>query len=105
MDKNTAVAPKLTSEEGLALVADCELDDMKYKDSPLDKLLLGIFRKLVAKNTGGIQSEKPGIEGSLDQGRMFMLKSGQTAEAQHKMVYDMHILKMDTADTGNYTLS
>jgi hypothetical protein len=89
MDKNTAVAPKLTtSEEGLALVMDCELDDMKYQDSPLDKLLLGIFRKLVEKNTGGIQSEKPGIEGLLDQGRKFMLQSGQTAGAQRKMVYD-----------------
>lgn len=88
MDNNTAVAPKLTSEEGLPLVADCELDEMEYQDSPLDKLLLNIFRKLVEKNTGGIQSEKPGIEGLLEQGRTFMLKPGQTPEAQHKMVYD-----------------
>jgi hypothetical protein len=54
----------------------------------LDKLLLEIFRKLVEKNTGGVQSEKPGIEGLLEQGRTFMLKPGQTPEAQHKMVYD-----------------
>ena len=88
MDNKTAVASKLTSEEGLPLVADCELDEMEYQDSPLDKLLLDIFRKLVEKNTGGVQSEKPGIEGLLEQGRTFMLKPGQTPEAQHKMVYD-----------------
>ena len=88
MDKNAVEPAKLTSEDGAPLVPDCELEDMQYNDSPLDKLLLNIFRKLVAKNTGGVTSEKPGIEGLLDQGRTFMLKPGQTPEAQHKMVYD-----------------
>jgi len=82
----TAAAVRSPAEP--ILVADCALDDMVYKDSPLDTLLLGIFRKLVTKNTGGVTSEKPGILGLLEQGRTFMLQPGQTPEAQHKMVYD-----------------
>ena len=70
------------------LVADCALDDMKYTDSLLDKALLKVFRNLVEKNTGGVSSEKEGITGLLEQGRTFMLKEGQTPEAQHKMVAD-----------------
>jgi hypothetical protein len=88
MDKDTAPSTELKSEQGLLLVADCELDNMAYQDSPLDQLLLSIFRKLVVKNTGGISSEKPGIDGLLEQGRSFMLQPGQTPEAQHKMVRD-----------------
>ena len=76
------------SEDGTQLVADCELESMEYKDNPLDKLLLSIFRKLVTDNTGGVSSDKPGIEGLLEQGRTFMLQPGQTPEAQHKMVSD-----------------
>jgi len=78
----------LKDEAGLPLVADCELDDKKFDDSPLDKLLLKIFRDLVEKNTGGVSSSKSGIEGLLEQGRTFMLRPGQTPEAQHKMVRD-----------------
>ena len=87
IDKN-AVSKEETIEDGVPLVADCELDDMKYQDSPLDKLLLYIFRKLVVKNTGGVTSDKEGILGLLEQGRTFMLQPGQTPEAQHKMVSD-----------------
>jgi hypothetical protein len=61
---------------------------MVYTESPLDKILLSIFRKLVAKNTGGITSEKEGIVGLLEQGRTFMLQPNQTPEQQHQMVYD-----------------
>jgi hypothetical protein len=68
------------------LVADCTLDKISYQESWLDKLLLNVFRKLVRQNTGGITSSKPGIEGLLEQGRLFMLKPGQSSEAQHKMV-------------------
>lgn len=75
-------------ENGIPLVADCELDDMQYQDNVLDKLLLSIFRKLVTKNTGGVTSDKEGILGLLEQGRTYMLQPGQTAEAQHKMVRD-----------------
>lgn len=70
------------------LVADCVLEKINYQESWLDMILLKIFRNLVQKNTGGIRSQKPGIEGLLEQGRLFMLKPGQTSEAQHKMVKD-----------------
>lgn len=72
----------------IPLVDDCELEDMKYKDNPLDILLLAIFRKLVTKNTGGVTSEKPGIDGLVEQARTFMLQKDQTPEVQHKMVKD-----------------
>ena len=93
IDKNavpiSTASTSLTAEDGSTpLVEDCKLDNMAYQDSPLDKLLLSIFRKLVAQNTGGVTSDKPGIEGLLEQGRTFMLQPGQTPEAQHKMVYD-----------------
>jgi beta-carotene isomerase len=64
------------------------LEDMEYNDSILDKLLLNVFRKLVVQNTGGITSDKPGIEGLLEQGRAYLLQPGQTDENQHKMVRD-----------------
>ncbi|CAB9527131.1 expressed unknown protein [Seminavis robusta] len=78
----------ITDEDGNPLVADCELENMEFNESPLDKLLLKIFRDLVEKNTGGVQSDKPGLDGLLEQGRTFMLQEGQTPEAQHKMVSD-----------------
>jgi hypothetical protein len=70
----------------LQVVEDCKLEKKSYNDSLLDQILLKIFRKLVTENTGGVVSAKPGIEGLLEQGRFFMLKPGQTPEAQHKMV-------------------
>ena len=83
----------ILGEDGQPLVPDCQLADMKYADSPLDKLLLSIFRNLVAKNTGGIQNDAPGIRGLLAQGREFMtqqLPEGTTyqehVKAQHAMV-------------------
>jgi hypothetical protein len=76
------------TDSGVPLVVDCELDDMVYNDSPLDKALLAIFRKLVTQNTGGVTSETDGILGLLEQGRAYLLQPGQTAEAQHKMVRD-----------------
>lgn len=88
IDKNANPSDELESEDGVALVADCELQDMIYEESLLDKLLLSIFRKLVTKNTGGVVSEKESIDGLLEQGRTFMLQEGQTPEAQHKMVSD-----------------
>jgi len=70
------------------LVDDCTLENKTFDESPLDKLLLKIFRDLVEQNTGGISSPKKGINGLLDQGRTFMLQEGQSSEAQHKMVRD-----------------
>jgi hypothetical protein len=82
-----AMSSTTVTEEGESLVVDCELEDLVYQDSLLDKALMSIFRKLVEKNTGGVTSEKDGIEGLLEQGRAFMLQ-GETPEAQHKMVSD-----------------
>lgn len=73
-------------EEGETLVMDCEMGDLVYEDSLLDKVLLKVFRYLVKDNTGGLTSPLPGILGLVEQGRSFMLKPGQTAEAQQKMV-------------------
>lgn len=86
-DRMPVSSPTVT-ENGVELVADCALDEMVYQDSILDKILLGIFRNLVKQNTGGITSDKEGIEGLLEQGRTFMLQEGQTPEAQHQMVYN-----------------
>lgn len=79
-----------TDNEGeeAPLVDDCTLDNKNFNDSLLDKVLLRIFRNLVTKNTGGVTSEKEGILGLLEQGRLFMLQPAQTAERQNKMVYD-----------------
>ena len=76
------------------LVPDCELIDMTYDDSPLDRALLYVFRKFVAEYTGlGAKDEIPGIGGLLAQGREYMtmeLPPGTSyadhADAQHDMV-------------------
>jgi hypothetical protein len=88
IDKN-AIPLDQISDNGVPLVADCELDDMRYEESPLDKILLSIFRKLVTNNTCGVTSDQESIDGLLEQGRTFMLQEGQTPEAQHKMVSDI----------------
>lgn len=88
LDPAKSTAKPTLDDEGDALVSDCELEDLQFNESPLDKLLLKIFRNLVEKNTGGVQSDKPGIDGLLEQGRTYMLQQGQTPEAQHKMVSD-----------------
>lgn len=85
---NDIMPSKQQDEDVNALVDDCTLENKIFDESPLDKLLLKIFRDLVEQNTGGISSPKKGIAGLLDQGRTFMLQEGQTAEAQHKMVRD-----------------
>lgn len=80
-------------EDGQPLVADCTLQELTYNDSPLDKLLLSIFRNLVTTHTGGVSSDIPGIKGLLAQGRQYMtmeLPEGVTyadhTKAQHTMV-------------------
>lgn len=87
-DKNYGTRRDIVEDDGIPLVADCELEDMRYQENILDKALLAIFRRLVTKHTGGITSEKKSIQGLLEQGRSFMLQEGQTPEAQHKMVSD-----------------
>jgi len=81
--------PSKTNEEDDSLVPDCELPEKAFEDNPLDVVLLAIFRNLVTQNSDGKAiSDKPGIIGLLEQGRVFMLQPNQTAEAQHKMVRD-----------------
>jgi hypothetical protein len=82
--------PSLNSMQSLedGLVPDCSLESVSYEESILDKVLLQIFRNLVTKNTGGVTSSKPGIDGLLEQGRTYMLQANQTDEAQHRMVRD-----------------
>ncbi|KAL3793041.1 hypothetical protein HJC23_003049 [Cyclotella cryptica] len=83
----------LAGEDGIPLVADCELETMSYNDSPLDKILLSIFRNLVTQYTGGVKSDIRGIDGLVAQGRQYMtmeLPEGVTYQdhtiAQHTMV-------------------
>ena len=91
LSKDASIMPTSVAsdiEDGIPLVADCELEDMEFNDNPLDKIVLSIFRKLVTQNTGGVTSDKEGILGLVEQARTFLLQPGQTAEAQHKMVRD-----------------
>jgi hypothetical protein len=89
-----AAAPvTITGDDGKPLVPDCTLEELTYNDSPLDKLLLSIFRNLVATHTGGIQNDIPGIKGLLAQGRQFMTQElppdvtyADHTKAQHTMV-------------------
>ena len=83
---NDIVPSMASSTSDDALVDNCTLDDKKFNDSILDKILLKLFRDLVTQNTNGVTSDKPGIEGLLEQGRNYMLQPNQTAEAQHTMV-------------------
>lgn len=86
---NTATSPTtVVDESGIVLVSDCSLNKVEFAESILDKFLLRIFRDLVEINTGGIRSDKPGIQGLVEQARNFMVQEGQTPEAMHKMVYD-----------------
>ncbi|KAK1735801.1 beta-carotene isomerase D27-like protein [Skeletonema marinoi] len=93
VDTNVVAVTAVTGEDGQPLVADCTLEELAYNDSPLDKLLLSIFRNLVTTHTGGVTSDIPGIKGLLAQGRQYMtmeLPEGVTYEdhtkAQHTMV-------------------
>jgi len=86
---STATSPTtVVDESGIVLVSDCSLNKVEFAESILDKFLLRIFMDLVEINTGGIRSDKPGIQGLVEQARNFMVQEGQTPDAMHKMVYD-----------------
>ena len=97
-DDNIKIAGKKdgvdADEEGLPLVPDCTLQEMTYITSPLDALLLSIFRKFVSEYTQmSMQSDIPGIEGLVVQGRSYMTKDlpegvtySEHADEQHDMV-------------------
>lgn len=78
--------PDTQCQGGVELVSDCELPNVTVSESLLDKTMLYIFRSLVARHTGGVISEKEGLEGLLEQGRTFMTQPNQTTEAQNMMV-------------------
>jgi hypothetical protein len=67
---------------------------MAYNTSPLDALLLSIFRKFVSEYTQmSMQPDIPGIEGLVVQGRSYMIKDlpegvtySEHADEQHDMV-------------------
>lgn len=68
------------------LVPDCALPDKRYQDSPLDALLLWVFRGLVHKEINWSSPER-GIAGLLQEGRHFMLSAeGADEESQHRFV-------------------
>jgi hypothetical protein len=70
----------------MPLVPDCELKDLSYTDSLLDKLLLYIFRTFVAEYTGlSKHDDIPGIKGLLVQGKEYMTLGAQPT-LQHDMV-------------------
>ena len=66
-------------------VPDCPLPDKAFDESPLDVLLLGIFRGIVQRETG-YKSPVKGIKGLLDEGKTYMLSPEGTPENQHAFV-------------------
>ena len=73
----------LISVEGL--VADCTLPNATFGESPLDMVLLSIFRGLVREQIGW-KSETQGITGLLEEGQYYMLSPNGTEENQHNFV-------------------
>ena len=80
--------PAARARDDGALVADCALPNVTFAESPLDALLLSLFRRFVAEGTGydNTREAPRGILGLLAQGREYMLRPGVDADAQHEMV-------------------
>ncbi|KAL7431348.1 hypothetical protein ACHAXH_004113 [Discostella pseudostelligera] len=82
------------AESEVPLVPDCTLQNMTYNTSPLDALLLSIFRKFVSEYTQmPMREDISGIEGLVVQGRSYMTKDlpegtsySEHANTQHDMV-------------------
>lgn len=70
---------------GDAQVADCALPPLRFAESPLDRLLLRVFRGIVQRETG-YASPQLGIQGLLDEGKTYMLSPAGTPENQHAFV-------------------
>ena len=66
-------------------IADCNLPNITFTESLLDKALLGIFRELVQRETKW-KSETKGLLGLLEEGRHYMLSPEGTEESQHRFV-------------------
>jgi beta-carotene isomerase len=68
------------------LIQDCNLANTTYTESPLDIILLGIFRGLVQKEIS-FKSEVSGIRGLLEEGKhYYMSEAGAVTENQHAFV-------------------
>jgi hypothetical protein len=68
------------------LIADCALPNVTFSESPLDVVLLGIFRNLVQKEVL-YKSDIPGIRGLLAEGKHYYLSElGTVTENQHAFV-------------------
>ena len=68
------------------LIKDCTLPNVTFSESPLDILLLGIFRNLVQKEVL-YKSDIPGIRGLLAEGKHYYLSDlGSVTENQHAFV-------------------
>lgn len=68
------------------LIKDCSLPNTTFSESPLDILLLGIFRNLVQKEVL-YKSELPGIKGLLEEGKFYYISElGAITENQHAFV-------------------
>lgn len=67
------------------LIPDCSLANVTYSESPLDVLLLSIFRDIVRKETG-YRSDVKGIKGLLEEGRHYMLSEEGSPANQHSFV-------------------
>ncbi|KAL3760995.1 hypothetical protein ACHAWU_008938 [Discostella pseudostelligera] len=100
-DKTAVVVAKMEgvgvvadAESEVPLVPDCTLQNMTYNTSPLDALLLSIFRKFVSEYTQmPMRDDIPGIQGLVVQGRSYMTKDlpegtsyAEHAYVQHDMV-------------------
>lgn len=66
-------------------IADCTLQNVTYTESPLDWLLLKIFRNMVQEEVA-FKSGKKGIAGLLEEGQHYMLSEEGTPANQHAFV-------------------
>ena len=83
---NTADQTMDISSLGINLIQDCALPNVTYVESPLDVLLLGIFRGFVQKEVS-FKSETTGIRGLLEEGKHYYLSElGSVTENQHAFV-------------------
>ena len=81
-----SAAPAAAVASSVDLISDCALPNVTYSESPLDQVLLYIFRDLVRKEIQW-RSETPGIRGLLEEGRHYMLSpAGAVTENQHAFV-------------------
>lgn len=73
----SAVTSEMNGDE--SLVDDCELPSRAYRESLLDRSLLFVFRRLVQREIG-FRSNKPGIQGLLEEGRYYKLSEEGRAD-------------------------